>query len=122
ATPRGRRAVVALTRNSSPVSAIERVSAALGDLPPGADLEVVEGDLTLLECGLGCEDWRRLRATVETVLHCAGDTRFEPVALTPYVAGHVRGPLCLLQGLAGGRLVHWAHLSTAFVFWPPSGT
>lgn len=109
------RAVVAFARSGSTVPAIERVSAALGGVPPGTDLEVVEGDLTLPECGLAREDWRRLRATVETVLHCAGDTRFEPVAMTPYVAGHVRGPLCLLQGLAGGRLVHWAHLSTAFV-------
>jgi thioester reductase-like protein len=116
------RAVVAFARGGSTVPASERVSAALGGVPPGTDLEVVESDLTLPECGLAREDWRRLRATVETVLHCAGDTRFEPVAMTPYVAGHVRGPVCLLQGLAGGRLAHWAHLSTAFVCGRRSGT
>jgi len=116
------RAVVAFARSGSSVSAIERVSVALGGVPPGVDLEVVEGDLTLRECGLSRADWRRLRATVETVLHCAGDTRFEPEVMALYVAGHVGGPLRLLQGLAGGRLVHWAHLSTAFVCGRRSGT
>src|SRR5262249_31840474 len=40
----------------------------------------------------------------------------------PYVAGHVHGPLRLLEGLAPGRLVHWAHVSTAFVCGRRSGT
>lgn len=43
-------------------------------------------------------------------------------SIAPYVAGYVRGRLRLLQGLAGGRLVHWAHLSTAFVCGRRSGT
>ena len=117
-----RRHVLALARTSDGVPAVERVVAALGDAPPGADLDVLEGDLAVPDCGLARAEWRRLRATIETVIHCAGDTRFEPTAMAPYVAGHVHGPLRLLEGLAGGRLARWAHLSTAFVCGQRSGT
>ena len=117
-----RRHVLALARTSDGVPAVERVVAALGDAPPGADLDVLEGDLAAPDCGLAREEWQRLRATIETVIHCAGDTRFEPTAMAPYVAGHVHGPLRLLEGLAGGRLARWAHLSTAFVCGQRSGT
>ena len=84
-----RRHVLALARTSDGVPAVERVVAALGDAPPGADLDVHEGDLAAPDCGLAREEWQRLRATIETVIHCAGDTRFEPTAMAPYVAGHV---------------------------------
>jgi len=117
-----RRAVLVLARASDSVSAIERVVAALGDVPLGADLDVLEGDLAAPDCGLAPATWQRLRATIETVIHCAGDTRFEPDAMGPYVAGHVHGPLRLLEGLARGRLARWAQLSTAFVCGRRSGT
>src|SRR5207244_12476056 len=48
--------------------------------------------------------------------------RFRPPAMACYAAGHVHGPLRLLEGLAGGRLARWAHLSTAFVCGQRSGT
>ena len=117
-----RRSVVALARGRDGATALERVVTVVGSLPAGADLDVVEGDLALPECGLGREDWRRLRATVQTVINCAGDTRFEPEAIEPYIAGHIDGPLRLLEGLAGGRLVRWAHVSTAFVCGRRTGT
>ena len=116
------RSVLVLARASDSVPAIERVVAALGDVPRGGVLDVLEGDLAAPDCGLEPAGWRRLRATIETVIHCAGDTRFEPNAMGPYVAGHVHGPLRLLEGLARGRLARWAHLSTAFVCGRRSGT
>ena len=117
-----RRSVVALARGRDGATASERVVTALGRLPAAAELDVVEGDLAAPECGLVRKDWQRLRATVETVINCAGDTRFEPEAMEPYVAGHIHGPLWLLEGLAGGQLTRWAHLSTAFVCGRRSGT
>ena len=116
------RPVVALARGRDGATAVERVVTAMGRLPAGADLDVVEGDLASPECGLARGDWRRLRATVETVINCAGDTRFEPEAMEPYVAGHIHGPCRLLEGLAGRRLARWAQVSTAFVCGCRTGT
>ena len=116
------RPIVALARGRDGATARERVAAAVGSLPADAVLDVVEGDLALPECGLSRGDWQRLRATVETVVNCAGDTRFEPEAIEPYVAGHVHGPQQLLEGLAGGRLARWAQISTAFVCGRRTGT
>ncbi len=42
--------------------------------------------------------------------------------MEPYVAGHINGPLRLLEGLAGGRLARWAQVSTAFVCGSRTGT
>ena len=117
-----RRPVVALARGCDGATAAERVVAAVGGVPHGASLAVVRGDLAAFGCELAPSDWRRLRATVETVIHCAGDTTFAPAAMAPYVAGHVDGLRALLEGLAGGRLRRWAHLSTAYVCGRRSGT
>ena len=100
----GGRGVAVLARLGGGRSAFERVSAALGDVPPGSDLRVVEGDLAVRDCGLAPADWRWLRATVDTVVHCAGDPRFEPEVMAAYVAGHIDGPIRLLEGLAAGHL------------------
>jgi len=117
-----RRPVAALARGRDDATAVERVVTAIGKLPAATELDVVDGDLAAPECGLARRDWRRLRATVETVINCAGDTRFEPGAMEPYVAGHIHGPCRLLQGLAGGRLARWAQVSTAFVCGRRTGT
>jgi len=117
-----RRPVVALARGRDGATAGERVAAAVGSLPADTDLDVVEADLALPGCGLGRGDWGRLRATVQTVINCAGDTRFEPEAMEPYIAGHIQGPLRLLEGLAGGQLGCWAQVSTAFVCGRRTGT
>jgi len=116
------RPVLALARDRDGVPALGRVIDAVGGVPPVTGLDVVEADLAAPDCGLGADQWRRLRATVETVIHCAGDTTFSPEALAPYTAGHIDGPLYLLHGLAGGRLRRWAHLSTAYVCGRRSGT
>jgi nucleoside-diphosphate-sugar epimerase len=114
------RAVVALARGRPGEAARDRVAAALqrtaGEMAAGADgLEVVEGELGSPGCGLGAEDAWRLRHTVETVIHCAGDTSFFPEDIALFRAGHIDGPIHLMHALAGDRLRRWAHLSTAYV-------
>jgi 2-alkyl-3-oxoalkanoate reductase len=116
------RSVVVLARARDGVDAGARVAAALGDVPGAASVDVVEGDLTAIDDTLASADLRRLRASVETVIHCAGDTSFAPERLAPFRVGHVDGPATLLHMLAGGRLARWAHLSTAFVCGERTGT
>jgi len=116
------RSVTVLARRGNGRSAFERVSAALGGVPSDSDFNVVEGDLAMRDCGLSQSAWRWLRAVVDTVVHCAGDSRFEPEVRATYVAGHIDGPVRLLEGLATGRLVRWAQVSTAFVCGRRAGT
>jgi thioester reductase-like protein len=115
------RSVTVLARAREGVDATARVAEALG--LPYADerVSVVEGDLGVAACGLDAQAWRRLRASVETVIHCAGDTAFAPERLEPYEAVHVGGPRRLLEGLAAGRLRRWVHVSTAYVCGRRSG-
>ena len=104
--------VAVLARGRDGCDARARVTAALG--AAAADrVTIVEGDLA--GPGLATADLRRLRARVDTVIHCAGDPSFVPAAPAPFVAGHVAGPVTLLRALAGGRLARWAQVSTAFV-------
>jgi thioester reductase-like protein len=116
----GRR-VVALARAQNGQSAAERVVATLQPVAAEDHLEVVQGDLALPGCGLKEVDWRLLRNTIETVIHCAGETVFFPGTYASFRAGHIDGPLTLLHGLHAGRLRHWAHLSTAYVCGRRSG-
>jgi nucleoside-diphosphate-sugar epimerase len=104
--------VAVLARGRDGLDARARVETALGAGAAGR-VAVVEGDLT--GDGLAPADRRRLRAAVDTVIHCAGDPSFAPAAPAPFTAGHVDGPVALLRALAGDRLARWAHLSTAFV-------
>jgi thioester reductase-like protein len=115
------RAVTVLARRSGGRSAFERVSAAVGGGPADSAVRVVEGDLAMRDCGLTRADWGWLCAVVDTVIHCAGDPRFEPDVMEEYVAGHVAGPVRLLERLAAGRLARWAQVSTAFVCGRRSG-
>jgi len=115
------RPVVALARRRRNRPAADRVAAAVGLGPDGRRLDVVEADLTRPGLGLEPSAWRRLRETVELVIHGAGDTSFFPEASTSFRAGHVDGPLELLHGLTTGRLRVWAQLSTAYVCGRRSG-
>ena len=107
--------ITALARTRDGVRAADRVAAALGVAHTDARLDVVEGDFILPRCGVAPPEWRRLCGTVETVVHCAGDTTFTPHRLEPYETAHVDGPRRLLAGLASGRLRRWVHVSTAYV-------
>jgi nucleoside-diphosphate-sugar epimerase len=109
------RPLAVLARARDGVPADTRVATALG-LPPGDErVSVIEGDLGAPACGVNAAGWHRLRASIETVIHCAGDTAFAPDRLEPYETAHVGGPRRLLEGLAPGRLRRWVHVSTAYV-------
>lgn len=113
--------ITVLARARDGASAAERIAAAL-DLAPGAgDLEVVEGDFGDPTAGLGPADLARLRATVDRVIHCAGETVFFPEYPERFRAAHVEGPVSLLEALSTGRLRTWAQLSTAYVCGRRSG-
>jgi len=116
------RPVLALARGQGGHPAADRVAEAVGVGPEGRLLDVVEGDLAWRGGGLGEAEWRYLRDTVETVIHCAGAPTFFPRDIASFRAAHVDGPLDLLHGLRGGRLRRWAHLSTAYVCGRRSGT
>jgi thioester reductase-like protein len=116
------RPVIALARGQHGRAAADRVTDALGWVPAPNRLDVIEADLSLPGGGLAAGDWNRVRANVETAIHCAGETRFFPESGATFRAGHLDGPLDLLHGLHGGRLRRWAHLSTAYVCGRRSGT
>jgi nucleoside-diphosphate-sugar epimerase len=116
------RPVIAMARSREDLSAEARVLRAVGHLPDGCQLEIIEADLRNLQQGLTPGALRRLRDTVETVIHCAGDTAFFPADMGRFRAGHIDGPLALLTALHGGRLRRWGHLSTAYVCGKRSGT
>jgi thioester reductase-like protein len=112
---RAGRPLVALARARDGVPAAARVSAALGVSRDDERVQIVEADLGAPACALDDAEWRRLRGSVDTVIHCAGDTAFAPDRLEPYETAHVAGPRQLLEGLAGGRLRRFVHVSTAYV-------
>lgn len=107
--------VTALARARDGRSAATRVGAALGTSVDRGKLEVVEGDLAEPEGGLSHATRARLRHDVATVINCAGETAFDPEYPERFQAGHVDGPVSLLEYLARGRLSTWAHVSTAYV-------
>lgn len=116
----GGRAVAVLARQRDGTDAHARIAAALGDAASG--VEVVEGELSAGGAALAPPALRWLRERVETVIHCAGDTSFAPPDVAAFLGAHVGGPVALLRALAGGRLVRWAQVSTAFVCGARGGT
>ncbi len=116
------RPVVAMARRRGDQSARDRVSATVGSPLNGRLLDVVEADPAQPGCGLEAGDWRRLRDTVETVIHCAGETLFFPKDLARFRVGHRDVPLAILRRLRGGRLRRLAYLSTAYVCGRRAGT
>jgi thioester reductase-like protein len=114
--------VIAIARPRENLSARARVLRAIGHLPDRCQLEVIDADLIRPQHSLTPALVSRLRATVETVIHCAGDTAFFPSDMEQFRAGHIDGPLALLAALHGGRLRRWGHLSTAYVCGKRSGT
>ncbi len=115
------RPVLALARRRDGQTAEKRVAEAVGVVPDGRRLRVIEGDLTGPGSGLDEAERVDLRETVETVIHCAGDTTLFPEAMKTFRAGHIDGPVRMLRWLGAGRLRRWAHLSTAYVCGRRSG-
>jgi nucleoside-diphosphate-sugar epimerase len=111
---RGRR-VIALGRSQGGVPWKKRLESLVG-IPAGENgLEMIESDLTQPGAGLGSSEVAWLRANVQTVIHCAGDTSFFPRTTADSRAIFIYAPLALLQALLPGRLGCWCQISTAFV-------
>lgn len=116
------RAVIALARGRGAMSARERLENVVKIAADGRALEVIDGDLEQPDAGLDSSRLARLRARVETVINCAGDTSFFPEAAAASRAVLIDGPLALLESLRPGRLRRWLHVSTAYVCGQRSGT
>jgi thioester reductase-like protein len=112
---KARRRVIALARSRGGVPGTKRLKSLLGKSAGENDLEVIESDLSCPGAGLGPSEIMRLRANVQTVIHCAGNTSFFPRTAAASRAIFVDGPLALLQTLVTGRLERWCQISTAFV-------
>jgi nucleoside-diphosphate-sugar epimerase len=97
------RSVVAMARQQNGFSARARVTKAVGVIPDGRRLDVIETDLTSLDNGMTPVALRRLCDTIETVIHCAGDTAFFPDDMGRFRTGHIDGPMALLTSLHTGR-------------------
>jgi thioester reductase-like protein len=111
-----------MARQQHGFSAKARVAKAIGVIPDGRHLDVIEADLTSLDNGMTPAALRRLCDTVETVIHCAGDTAFLPDDMGRFRTGHIDGPLALLTSLHAGRLQRWGYLSTAYACGKRSGS
>jgi nucleoside-diphosphate-sugar epimerase len=114
--------VMALTRDQGGITARRRVEKALQISDSNDRLEVIHSDLSQPGAGLCQSDLARLRRTVQTVIHCAGDTSFFPQSLSASRALSIDGPIALLVALGGGRLERWCQISTAFVCGRRCGT
>lgn len=114
--------VIALARDQGGISARRRVEKALQISDSNERLEVIHSDLSQPGAGLCNSDVARLRRTVRTVIHCAGDTSFFPRSMSASRALSIDGPLGLLAALEAGRLERWCQISTAFVCGRRCGT
>ena len=113
---------MALARDQGGITARRRVEKALQIFDSNERLEVMDSDLSQPGAGLCQSDVARLRRTVQTVIHCAGDTSFFPQSLSASRALSIDGPIALLAALGGGRLERWCQISTAFVCGRRCGT
>jgi thioester reductase-like protein len=99
-----------------------RLQSLLGITGGWNGLQVIESDLTQPAGGLRSSEITRLRANVQTVIPCAGDTSFFPQTPAASPAIFIDAPLALLQALFPGRLERWCQISTAFVCGRRGGT
>jgi thioester reductase-like protein len=107
--------VIALARDQGGITARRRVEKSLQISDSNDRLQVIHSDLSQPGAGLCQSDLARLLRTVQTVIHCAGDTSFFPQSISASRALSIDGPLALLAALGAGRLQRWCQISTAFV-------
>jgi nucleoside-diphosphate-sugar epimerase len=98
---------------------VQRLAEVLGDLSRRS-FDVVEGDLAHPDLIAG--KLARVGATIDTVIHCAGDPSFLVGERESVRRAQVMGPVALLKMLRPGGLRCWVHVSTAFVCGRREGT
>jgi len=107
----GRRVVI-LARRRAGLTGEQRVTEIFGELSRRS-LEVVGADLanpTVLRSEI-----TRLGSSIDTVIHCAGETSFLAGDGESTRGTQIDGSLALLKMLRPGGLRSWVHISTAFV-------
>jgi len=114
-----RRRVVIVARHRGGLTGVERVAKMLDDLPRRS-FDVVEGDLAHPDPI--ATQFRRLESTIDTVIHCAGETSFLCGDRESVRTAQIAGPLALVEMLRPEGLRRWVHLSTAFVCGRREGT
>ena len=111
--------VVMLVRDSFNETAQTRADRlVLNTLPPDerTRVDVVAGDMRTPGCNVSGYDRDRLRGTVDTVWHCAADTRFDLRLQAEIELANVAGTKHLLALAAALGAERFAYISTAFVF------
>ena len=107
----GRRVVI-LARRSAGLTGEERVGEIFGETSRQS-IDVVEADLakpTSLRSEI-----TRLGSSIDTVIHCAGETSFLAGEHQSARSVQIDGPLALLEMLRDRGLRCWVYISTAFV-------
>ena len=107
----GRRVVI-LARRSAGLTGEERVGEIFGETSRQS-IDVVEADLakpTSLRSGI-----TRLGSSIDTVIHCAGETSFLAGEQQSARSVQIDGPLALLEMLRDRGLRCWVYISTAFI-------
>jgi nucleoside-diphosphate-sugar epimerase len=107
-----RRRVVILARRRAGLTGEQRVAEVFGELSRRW-LEVVEADLANLT--VLRSEITRLGSSIDTVIHCAGETSFLAGDGESTRGTQIDGSLALVKMLRPGGLRSWVHISTAFV-------
>ncbi|MEW6729941.1 MAG: SDR family oxidoreductase [Acidobacteriota bacterium] len=99
------RRIIVLTRTPDKISSLNQ----------GAQITVIEGDLTRPGLGLHTATLRQIQKDVTEIIHCAAETRFG-LPIEEARATNTRGTANILK-LARGckRLEKFAHLSTIYI-------
>jgi nucleoside-diphosphate-sugar epimerase len=90
----------------------QRVAEIFGEISRRS-LEVVDGDLA--NPAVIQSNVKHQRSTIDTVIHCAGETAFSAVERQSARTVQIDGPLALLKMLRPEGLRCWVYVSTAFV-------
>ena len=107
----GRRVMI-LARRRAGLTGEQRVAEIFGEISRRS-LEVVEGDLA--NPAVIQSNVKRQSSTIDTVIHCAGETAFSVGERESARVVQIDGPIALLKMLRPGGLRCWVHISTAFV-------
>ena len=113
--------LVLLVRASSPEAALDRVRMALGGSVDLRRVTALCGDMTQAELGLRMRERRRLRASIDLVLHAAATTSFTSPLEEARETNVAAAKNVLAFAERAARLWRIGHVSTAFVAGKRSG-
>ena len=114
----GHRVAVLVRGTLAETAQMRAEQAVMGVLTPEQRerVDVVTGDMRSPGCGVSGYDRDRLRGTVDTVWHCAADTRFDPRLRDEIWLANVFGTRMVMDLAEALGARRFAYISTAFVF------